>query len=75
MYDFYKGKVVKIVDIKQFLFYADCGVQPDWIVRSPLDGRIVTYYGISRTTDCWRRWKESAPNCNKNTENSDEKKD
>ena len=58
MYDHYKDKVVKIVNIKQFRFYADiCNLQPDWTASSPLDGRIVWYYGRERTTPAWERWK------------------
>ena len=57
VYDYY-DEVVKIVNIKQFLFYCSiCRVQPDWIDKSIYDGRIVAYYGRERTKECWERWK------------------
>ena len=58
VYDHYNGEVIKIVNIKQFRFYANiCGLQPDWTASSPLDGRIVWYFGRSRTTSAWERWR------------------
>lgn len=58
VYDYYNDSIVKIVNIKQMLFYSDTmGVQPDWIGKSPYDGKIVAYYGKDRTKECWERWK------------------
>lgn len=58
VYQYYNDDVVKIVNIKQLLFYSDiCGVQPDWVGKSIYDGKIVAYYGKDRTKECWERWK------------------
>ena len=57
-YQCYDDQVLKIVNIKQLLFYADvCGIQPDWIGKSAYDGKLVAYYGKERTKECWERWK------------------
>lgn len=57
VYEYYHD-VVKIVNLKQYLFYAsNCGIQADWVCKSPYDGRLVAYYGKERTNDCWERWK------------------
>ena len=58
VYDYYNNEVVKIVNIKQLLFYADiCCVQPDLIKKSIYNDKIVAYYGKDRTKECWERWK------------------
>lgn len=58
VYQYYNDQVLKIVNIKQVLFYADvCSVQPDWIGKSAYDGKLVAYYGKERTKECWERWK------------------
>lgn len=58
VYQYYNDKVLKIVNIKQLLFYSDiCGVQPDWIGKSVYDGKLIAYYGKERTKECWERWK------------------
>lgn len=58
VYQYYDDQVLKIVNIKQLLFYADvCGIQPDWIGKSVYDGKLVAYYGKERTKECWERWK------------------
>ncbi len=58
VYQYYNDQVLKIVNIKQLLFYADvCGIQPDWIGKSAYDGKLVAYYGKERTKECWERWK------------------
>jgi hypothetical protein len=58
VYQYYKNDVLKIVNIKQLLFYASiCRVQPDWIDKSIYNGRLIAYYGRERTKDCWERWK------------------
>lgn len=58
VYQYYDDQVLKIVNIKQLLFYADvCGIQPDWIGKSAYDGKLVAYYGKERTKECWERWK------------------
>ena len=54
----YYDDVIKIVNLKQLLFYSDiCRVQPDWLGRSIYDGRAIGYYGRERTKDCWQRWR------------------
>ena len=58
VYQYYNDEVLKIVNIKQLLFYSDiCGVQPDWIGKSAYDGKLIAYYGKERTKECWERWK------------------
>ena len=58
VYQYYNDEVLKIVNIKQLLFYSDiCGVQPDWIGKSVYDGKLIAYYGKERTKECWERWK------------------
>ena len=58
VYQYYDDQVLKIVNIKQLLFYSDiCGVQPDWIGKSAYDGKLIAYYGKERTKECWERWK------------------
>jgi len=59
VYQYYNDNVLKIVNIKQLLFYSDiCGVQPDWIGQSAYDKRLIAYYGKDRTKECWERWKQ-----------------
>lgn len=66
VYDYYNDNVLKIVNIKQLLFYCDiCRVQPDWIGKSVYDGKIVAYYGKDRTKECWERWKRYENICSK----------
>ena len=56
VYQYYDDQVLKIVNIKQLLFYSDiCGVQPDWIGKSAYDGKLIAYYGKERTKECWER--------------------
>ena len=44
VYDYYNGDIVKIVNLQQFLFYAGaCGIQADWVDRSPYDGKLIAY--------------------------------
>lgn len=58
VYEYYNDEVLKIVNIKQLLFYSDiCGVQPDWIGKSAYDEKLIAYYGKERTKECWERWK------------------
>lgn len=58
VYQHYNNEVLKIVNIKQLLFYSDiCMVQPDWIGKSTFDGKLIAYYGKEKTKDCWERWK------------------
>lgn len=58
VYDYYNNDVLKIVNLKQFLFYADiCGVQPDWVGKSIFNGKLIAYYGKERTKECWKKWK------------------
>ena len=58
VYQYYNDQVLKIVNIKQLLFYSDiCGVQPDWIGKSVYDDKLIAYYGKERTKECWERWK------------------
>ena len=58
VYQYYNDDVLKIVNIKQLLFYSDImGVQPDWIGKSTYDGKLIAYYGKERTKECWERWK------------------
>lgn len=62
VYEHYNDNVVKIVNLKQILFYADiCAVQPDWIGRSIYDGRMVAYYGKNRTKEAFDRWMSNRP--------------
>ena len=57
VYDYYNGEVLKIVNIKQLLFYCDiCGVQPDWIGKSVYNDKLIAYYGKERTKECWEKW-------------------
>lgn len=58
VYEHYNNDVLKLVNIKQLLFYSDiCGIQPDWIGKSVYDGKLIAYYGKERTKKCWERWK------------------
>ena len=58
VYEHYNGEVVKLVNMKQILFFAHiCCVQPDWIGQSVYDGKLIAYYGKERTKECWERWK------------------
>lgn len=58
VYEHYNNDVLKLVNIKQLLFYSDiCGIQPDWIGKSVYDGKLIAYYGKERTSECWERWK------------------
>lgn len=58
VYQHYNNEVLKIVNIKQLLFYSDiCGILPDWIGKSIYDGKSIAYYGKERTKNCWERWK------------------
>lgn len=58
VYRYYDNNVLKIVNIRQVLFYCHiCNVQPDWIGESAYDGKLIAYYGKERTKDCWERWK------------------
>jgi len=46
VYEHYNNDVLKLVNIKQLLFYSDiCGIQPDWIGKSVYDGKLIAYYG------------------------------
>ena len=66
VYDYYNGDIVKIVNLQQFLFYAGaCGIQADWVDRSPYDGKLIAYYGRIRTKDCSEKWKATTPDVNK----------
>ena len=52
VYQYYNNEVLKIVNIKQLLFYSDiCGVQPDWIGKSVYDGILIAYFGKERTKE------------------------
>ena len=58
VYQYYNDNVLKIVNIKQLLFYSDImGVQPDWIGKSAYNEKLIAYYGKERTKECWERWK------------------
>ena len=58
VYQHYNNDVLKILNIKQIIFYGDAmGVQPDWIGKSVYDGKLIAYYGKERTKECWERWK------------------
>lgn len=58
VYDYYNDDILKIVNLKQLLFYAhNCGVQPDWIGKSTYNDKLIAYYAKDRTKDCWERWK------------------
>lgn len=59
VYDYYSDNVIRIINIKQLLFYCTCGVQPDWIDKSPYDNKLVAYYGKERTKEVWDRWLRS----------------
>ena len=62
VYDHYEDNVIKIVNRKQILFYADvCSVQPDWIGQSIYDGRLIAYYGRERTRAAFERWMANRP--------------
>ena len=46
VYQHYNGEVLKIVNLKQILFYSDImGVLPDWIGQSIYNGKLIAYYG------------------------------
>ena len=54
VYQYYNNDVLKIVNIKQIIFYSDiCKIQPDWIGQSIYDGKLIAYYGKERTKECW----------------------
>lgn len=58
VYQHYNNNVLKIVNIKQIIFYSDiCRIQPDWIGKSIYDGKLIAYYGKERTKECWERWR------------------
>lgn len=58
VYQYYNNDVLKIVNIKQIIFYSDIyKIQPDWIGKSIYDGKLIAYYGKERTKECWERWK------------------
>lgn len=68
VYQHYNNEILKIVNIKQLLFYSDiCGVQTDWIGKSVYDGKLIAYYGKERTKECWERWKRYDTQPNKST--------
>lgn len=51
--------IIRIINQKQVGFYAELGVQPDFIMPSPYDGKNVFYYLKSRTNYVWWRWRRS----------------
>lgn len=53
-----KENILKIVNIRQILFYAKCKCQPKWIDESEYDNKLVAYYFKPETDICWKRWKE-----------------
>lgn len=58
VYQYYNDAVLKIVNIKQIIFYGNVmGIQPDWIGQSEYDKKLIAYYGKDRTKECWERWK------------------
>lgn len=60
VYDYYNNDVVKILNIQQIIAYSDFyAVQPDWIGKSPYDGKFIAYYGKERTKECWEKWKRT----------------
>lgn len=62
VYEYYDNEVVKIVNLKQFLFYCSVyHIQPDWIDKSVYDDKVVAYYGKARTKECWEAWKRRNP--------------
>ena len=66
VYKYYNDNVLKIVNIKQILFYChNCNIQPDWIGKSVYDGKMIAYYGKERTKECWERWKRYEIICSK----------
>lgn len=52
-------EVIKIVNIPQIMFYAELGVQPDLIMPSVFNGRLVAYYLSKRTGYVWYKWRRS----------------
>ena len=70
VYDYYNNEVLKIVNIKQIIFYSQiCRIQPDWIGESIYNGKLIAYYGKPRTKDCWERWKRTELERNDSDEN------
>lgn len=62
VYEYYDQRVVKLVNIKQILFYADsCNLQPDWISKSVFDNKLIAYYGMDRSKDAYEYWKSTRP--------------
>lgn len=58
VYQYYDNNVVKILNIKQIIFYGDSmGIQPDWIGKLIYDGKLIAYYGKEKTKEAWERWK------------------
>ena len=67
VYQYYDNEVVKIVNLKQFLFYCSVyHIQPDWIDKSVYDDKVVAYYGKARTKECWEAWKRRNPDMEEN---------
>lgn len=59
VYEYYNNRVVKVVNIKQILFYADvCNLQPDWIAKSIFNDRLVAYYGMERSKKAYAYYKD-----------------
>lgn len=62
--------IVKIVNIKQILFYVKNGLQPVFIDEG-YNGKLVAYFHKPSTSILWRYWRESDPknnNINKKVE-------
>jgi hypothetical protein len=71
VYDYYydRGGIITIVNIEQIMFYTtDCNLQPDWIMRSPYNRRLIALYGKERTADAWERWRNKENLMNKERE-------
>ena len=60
VYDYYNDNVIRIVNLKQLLFYCSHAVQPDWVDKSVYDNKLVAYYGKERTKEVWEKWLRNA---------------
>lgn len=56
-----EDNLVKIVNIKQILFYAKNGLQPVFIEEG-YKGKLVAYFHKPSTMMLWKYWLESRPN-------------
>jgi hypothetical protein len=55
--------LIKIVNLKQIVFYAKMKCQPVWIDEG-LDGKLVAFYYAPETKMAWEYWRAKKPDSN-----------